>query len=189
MIKRAIDFLGALLGLAAFWPVILIAAAAIRFETPGPAIFSQVRVGRRAVPFKCYKLRTMIQGSEQVPTHLANASTVTPLGRVLRRCKLDEMPQLFNVLRGEMSLVGPRPCLPIQVDLITLRQQNGALDVLPGITGLAQIQGIDMSDPPRLAAVDGYYVRTLSVRSDFRILLGTLFGFGIGTDSIGQKAE
>src|SRR6185503_10926322 len=145
--KRAFDLLATLLGLAVAWPVIAVAAAAIRLESPGAAIFAQRRIGRRGAPFTCYKLRTMNENTIQRPTHEVGASAVTSVGRFLRRWKLDELPQLYNVLRGEMSLVGPRPCLPSQSELIEARLQKGALDVRPGITGLAQVQGIDMSEP------------------------------------------
>jgi O-antigen biosynthesis protein WbqP len=184
MLKRSIDIAASLVGLAVLWPVVLLAAAAIKLESAGPAIFAQRRIGRKAVQFTCYKLRTMRHGTEQVPTHVVRASTVTTFGKLLRRVKLDELPQLFNVLRGEMSLVGPRPCLPTQVELIDLRQRNGALDLLPGITGLAQVQGIDMSDPARLAAIDGQYAKTASVGTDMRIILRTLLGSGMGVDSV-----
>jgi O-antigen biosynthesis protein WbqP len=184
MMKRGVDLVAAVLGLAVLWPLIALAAVAIRLESPGPAIFAQTRVGRRGQLFTCYKLRTMRRDAAQVPTHMVGASAVTPLGKIFRRLKLDELPQLYNVIRGEMSLVGPRPCLPSQTELIELRTRHGALEVLPGITGLAQVQGIDMSDPARLAAIDGEYARNATLAGDFKLILRTLVGSGLGVDQV-----
>jgi O-antigen biosynthesis protein WbqP len=111
---------------------------------------------------------------------LAEASAVTPFGRFLRRTKLDELPQLWNVLKGEMSLVGPRPCLPNQEELIAERQKRGVFAVRPGITGLAQVNEIDMSEPARLAEVDERMIRTLTLKDYFRYLVLTLTGKGSG---------
>jgi O-antigen biosynthesis protein WbqP len=180
--KRAFDLLATVVGLAAVWPLMLVAMVAIRLDSPGPAIFAQRRVGRSGVPFICYKLRTMHADTAQLPTHEMSASVVTSVGRFLRRWKLDELPQLYNVLRGEMSLVGPRPCLPAQTELIEARLREGALGVRPGITGLAQVKGIDMSDPGRLAGVDGLYARTQSLRGDVLLLLRTFAGSGLNVD-------
>lgn len=125
----------------------------------------------------------------QVPTHAVGQAALTPLGRFLRRSKLDELPQLLNVLRGEMSLVGPRPCLPTQTELVEARRKEGALTVKPGITGLAQVQGIDMSDPIRLAAVDGIYARTRSFWDDIWLIVQTVGGRGIGLDPARRLEE
>jgi lipopolysaccharide/colanic/teichoic acid biosynthesis glycosyltransferase len=114
----------------------------------------------------------------QAGTHEMSADTVTPLGRWMRRTKIDELPQVLNLLRGEMSLVGPRPCLSIQRELVELREKLGVLRVRPGITGLAQVQGVDMSNAERLAQLDALYVRTRSVRLDIAIILKTLSGRG-----------
>jgi O-antigen biosynthesis protein WbqP len=105
---------------------------------------------------------------------------VTPAGRWLRRSKLDELPQLWNVLRGEMSFVGPRPCLPSQVELVAARRARGLYAIRPGITGVAQVAGLDMSDPQRLAAADAEYLETMSLRTDLRLMLMTAFGAGKG---------
>jgi O-antigen biosynthesis protein WbqP len=126
------------------------------------------------------KFRTMRPGTASVATHLAEASAVTPFGRFLRRTKLDELPQLWNVLKGEMSLVGPRPCLPNQDELIAERQKRGVFEARPGITGLAQVNGIDMSEPARLAEVDERMIRTLTLKDYFRYLVLTLTGKGSG---------
>ncbi|MEW9806899.1 sugar transferase [Mesorhizobium marinum] len=174
--KRLLDIALALpLGLIAL-PVVLAAALWVRRTSPGPAFFSQLRVGRNERPFRCLKLRTMHHGTTSLPTHEVGADAVTDAGRVLRRLKLDELPQLWNVLVGEMSLVGPRPCLPIQHELIALRRAFGVTGLRPGITGLAQLRGIDMSDPGKCAGADAEYLRARSLRTDLDILLRTVSG-------------
>jgi O-antigen biosynthesis protein WbqP len=180
--KRAFDVLAAGLGLIVLWPVILLTAIAVRLNSPGPGILAQRRIGRDGREFTCYKLRTMHQNTAQVPTHQVGVSALTSIGGFLRRSKLDELPQLLNVLRGDMSLVGPRPCLPTQAELIEARSRLGALGVLPGVTGLAQIQGVDMSDPQRLAGIDAQYARTRTFGGDLIIILRTLTGSGMGAD-------
>jgi O-antigen biosynthesis protein WbqP len=182
--KRAFDVLACGLFLLFCWPILLIIIAAIRLQSPGPAIFTQIRVGRNGRPFTCYKLRTMYAGTANLPTHEVQASSVTPLGERLRRFKIDELPQLWNVMIGDMSLVGPRPCLPSQTDLVEARRRLGVLDVRPGITGLAQVRGVDMSDAIRLAEIDAKYVRTQSLMGDFRLIMATLRGQGVGVDQV-----
>ncbi|MGX7872049.1 sugar transferase [Mesorhizobium sp. ORM6] len=172
--KKIFDLAGAALLLVATSPVLLLALLAVRVSSPGPAIFSQTRVGRDGALFRCHKLRTMYLGTPSLPSHEAPVSAVTSVGKVLRKFKLDELPQFWNVLKGEMSLVGPRPCLPTQTELIERRRRLGVLAALPGITGLAQIRGIDMSNPRLLAETDAAYLRTASLWLDLRILLGTL---------------
>ncbi|MEA2892426.1 MAG: O-antigen biosynthesis protein WbqP, partial [Bradyrhizobium sp.] len=139
--KRAFDVVACGLFLPFFVLILLIVIVAIRRQSPGPAIFRQVRVGKQGRAFTCYKFRTMYSGTANLPTHEVQASSVTALGEHLRRFKVDELPQLWNVLIGDMSLVGPRPCLPSQVDLVEARRRLGVLDVRPGITGLAQVNG------------------------------------------------
>src|SRR3954463_3572220 len=180
--KRAVDFLACALVLLFCWPILLVIIVAIRLQSPGPAIFTQVRVGKDCRPFTCYKLRTMYSGTANLPTHEVKASSVTALGEHLRRYKIDELPQLWNVLTGDMSLVGPRPCLPSQIELLDARRRLGVLQVRPGITGLAQVNGIDMSDANRLAEVDARYVRTQSFPGDLRLIWVTLRGQGVGVD-------
>lgn len=187
--KRAFDVMAAAFGLLVAVPVLAITALFIRRESPGPAIFAQRRVGRNGVEFTCYKLRTMYTGTAQRPTHKLSSSSVTPLGGFLRRTKLDEVPQLYNVLVGDMSLVGPRPCLPAQIELIASRRAEGALDVRPGITGLAQVMNVDMSDPQRLSKIDGDYARTQSFAGDLRLILATLTGSGRGIDRTGADGN
>ena len=131
--KRAVDLLVAIPLLVLAGPLILLAAAFVRLSSGGPAFFSQIRVGRNAALFRCYKLRTMHAGTASLPTHQVAVGAVTPVGRILRRLKVDELPQLWNVLTGDMSLVGPRPCLPTQKDLIEHRQKLGVYVLRPGI--------------------------------------------------------
>lgn len=180
MLKRAFDLIVSIPVLLLAAPVIGICVLAIRAQSPGPAIFRQQRVGRFGQTFTCLKLRSMYVGVADMPSHEAHADNVTSVGRFIRRTKLDELPQLLNVIRGEMSLVGPRPCLPSQAELIRLRRENGIFAVRPGITGLGQIQGVDMSDPARLAAIDRQYVENRSFVGDLRILVATVRGTGRG---------
>ncbi|MBZ9768453.1 sugar transferase [Mesorhizobium sp. CA6] len=173
--KRALDLAVAVPMLALASPVLLVAMLAIRATSTGPAIFSQIRVGRGGALFACHKLRTMYRETPSLPTHEAPSGSVTAVGKVLRATKIDELPQLWNVLKGEMSLVGPRPCLPTQAELIERRKELGVLTALPGITGLAQVKGIDMSDPRLCAETDAAYVKAASTGLDLKILLGTFF--------------
>jgi O-antigen biosynthesis protein WbqP len=174
--KRALDLaLAVPLAILAF-PVIAAAAIWIRLTSPGPAFFAQQRIGRHEKPFRCLKLRTMHQGTRSLPTHEIGADAVTRAGRVLRRLKLDELPQLWNVFKGEMSLVGPRPCLPTQKELIERRRALGVYTLRPGITGLAQIKGIDMSDPKKCAEKDADYLQMQTLRLDAEIIVKTLVG-------------
>jgi O-antigen biosynthesis protein WbqP len=118
----------------------------------------------------------MHAGTAVVPTHLVGAAQITRVGGFLRRTKLDELPQLLNIIRGEMSFVGPRPCLPTQSELIEERRRRGVFAIRPGLTGLAQIQNIDMSNPPRLAEVDASYLATQTFAGDISIIFRTVFG-------------
>ena len=154
----------------------------------GKPLFRQERVGRGRQPFTLVKFRTMRPDTASVATHLASASAITPFGRFLRRTKLDELPQLWNVLKGDMSLVGPRPCLPNQEELIGERDRRGVFAVRPGITGLAQVNGIDMSDPARLAKVDAEMIRNLRLGDYFRFLVLTVVGKGSG-DRVRQSED
>ena len=149
------------------------------FDTGSP-IFTQIRVGKGQKPFKIYKFRTMKLGTLSLPTHDTPPAAVTLIGKILRVSKLDELPQLFNVLRGDMSLVGPRPCLPEQQELISERQRLGVFKYKPGITGLAQICSVDMSTPILLAKLDHKMVCDLGVFEYFKYALMTLFGKGAG---------
>lgn len=186
--KRTTDLIAALAILFLLWWLMALIWIAVRLQSPGPAIFSQHRVGKSGRVFVCYKFRTMFQGAPNVGTHEAPASLVTPVGGFLRRTKLDELPQIVNILRNEMSLVGPRPCLPSQLDVIRARQRRGVLDILPGITGLAQVNHVDMSQPETLAEWDWRYLKLRSLALEMSILISTALGRGNG-DLIKNKRE
>jgi O-antigen biosynthesis protein WbqP len=177
---RTFDFALAAAGLLATSPIVLAAAVVVRMTSAGPAIFAQPRVGQHERVFVCYKLRTMKAGTRSAASHEVTAAAITGVGAVLRRTKLDELPQLWNVLVGEMSLVGPRPCLPIQQEVIEARRNRQVFSVRPGITGLAQIRDIDMSDGPKLAEADAQWVEQGSVRTYLETILQTLRGKGSG---------
>ena len=170
--KRALDVLGAVLGLVLASPVLAAAALAIRFEGGGHFIYRQRRVGRDGVPFDLYKLRTMVTGAETMGLGLivdAGDDRITKVGGLLRRTSLDELPNLINVLRGEMSLVGPRPTVQVQVDRYT-EEQRHRLDTRPGITGWAQINGRASLPWHERIELDLVYLREASLRHDLRIL-------------------
>jgi len=176
---RLLDIVLSVLGLLATLPLMLVIFVLGLFDTGAP-LFLQVRVGRHQCPFTLVKFRTMSMETQSVATHLANPASVTRMGGFLRRTKLDELPQLWNVLKGEMSLVGPRPCLFNQVELIAAREVRGVFDVRPGITGLAQVRGIDMSTPELLAEVDAEMMSRLNLPTYFVYILQTLTGAGAG---------
>lgn len=178
--KRITDLAIAVLSLPLAAPLILICMALVRLTSPGSAIFRQTRVGLHEQRFTCYKLRTMHANTRNAPSHETAASAVTPIGKWLRRLKLDELPQLWNIVRGDMSFVGPRPCLPSQVELIAERRARGLYALRPGITGVSQVAGIDMSDPERLAASDAAYLKNMSLATDLRLILATGLGAGRG---------
>ena len=179
MMIRFFDILFAALGLLVGWPVLLILALIGYFDTGSP-LFRQQRVGRYQQPFTLVKFRTMKPGTASVGTHLADASAITPFGNFLRRTKLDELPQLWNVLKGEMSLVGPRPCLYNQEELIEQRVARGVFEARPGVTGLAQVNKIDMSTPELLAETDQQMLARLTVPAYFRYIILTVLGKGGG---------
>lgn len=183
--KRLFDFLGALgLGLI-LTPIILLVALAVRWTSPGPALFRTQRVGRNNQLFTMYKFRTMRTDTPQVATHLLEnpALFLSPVGGFLRRTSLDELPQVFNVLRGDMSLVGPRPALFNQHDLVALRTERGVHELVPGITGWAQVNGRDEVAIPDKVALDEEYLRRRSFVFDLKILFLTawkaLHGSGV----------
>lgn len=177
---RLIDYAFALTILLGFWWVLLAAWVAVKRDSPGPGLFGQPRIGRHGKIFTCWKFRTMQVGTTQAGTHEVSAASVTKVGAFLRRTKIDELPQVWNILRGEIALIGPRPCLPVQTQLIHERQKRGVLDILPGISGLSQVDGIDMSDPVRLARRDADYVALRGVLPDIKLILRTARGGGQG---------
>ncbi len=156
-------------------PLLGLVGLVVTLSSPGPALFRQPRVGKDERQFVCYKFRTMYLGTKQSGSHEISPRAVTSVGSILRALKLDELPQLWNVLLGEMSLVGPRPCLPTQTRLIAERRKRGVFAIRPGVTGLAQVQGVDMSQPARLAEIDQDYIRTRSLGMDVRLILKTVF--------------
>ena len=175
MIRRAVDVVASALALLLSSPLLLAAMLAIRLESPGPMIYRQRRAGRGGKPFDVLKLRTMVDGAEHIGAGMAvnaNDSRITRVGTFLRRSSLDELPNLLNVLRGEMTLVGPRPTLPAQVDQYTDRQR-GRLAVKPGITGWAQVNGRASLPWSERIELDLYYVENRSLSLDLRILLRT----------------
>lgn len=176
---QLLDFLMAFFGLLATFPILLIVTIIGYFDTRSP-IFIQERVGKNKQPFKLIKFRTMSVDTKSVASHLASTASITKLGAFLRKTKIDELPQLINVLKGEMSFVGPRPNLFNQEELIAERDKHGVYDVLPGITGLAQVNTIDMSTPKLLAEMDQKMIKTLTLGNYFKYILQTATGKGSG---------
>lgn len=176
---RVFDFVFSLLGLVCGFPVLLVIYVIGLFDTGSP-LFFQERVGRNQKPFTLVKFRTMKLDTASVASHLASTASITKLGGFLRKTKLDELPQLWNVLKGEMSLVGPRPGLFNQTELTEERDRLGVFSVRPGITGLAQVNEIDMSTPKLLAETDAKMIRELSVANYFKFILQTVTGKGSG---------
>ena len=176
---RVVDFLFAFFGIIFFSPVFLVIFILCLRDTGSP-IFVQERVGKFKKPFKLIKFRTMNVNTKSVATHLSDESAVTKLGRFLRNSKLDELPQLINVLMGNMSSVGPSPSLFSQIEVITERDKLGVHNVNPGITGLSQIQSIDMSRPEELALSDAEMIRNFSLLNYFKYIFATVGGKGQG---------
>lgn len=176
---RIFDILLSFLGLVLGSPVLLVVLVLGFFDT-GVPIFRQERVGRYKQPFTLVKFRTMKLETASVASHLARSSEITSLGRFLRRTKLDELPQLWNVLKGEMSLVGPRPGLFNQEELTAEREKRGVFEVRPGITGLAQVSEIDMSTPRLLAETDQRMIQEMTLGNYFRYIIMTATGKGAG---------
>lgn len=176
---RLIDFLAAFFGLLFLWPILVIVVIIGLFDTGSP-VFIQTRVGKNKQPFKLIKFRTMSVDTKSVASHLASNASITKLGAFLRKTKIDELPQLINVLKGEMSLVGPRPNLFNQEELIIERDKLDVYDVLPGVTGLAQVQNIDMSTPQLLAETDKKMIDSLTLKDYFKYILMTATGSGSG---------
>ncbi|KPA99900.1 lipid carrier : UDP-N-acetylgalactosaminyltransferase [Ahrensia marina] len=174
MAKRLFDCVCALIGLTLLSPILVLLYFILFLSSGHPVIFSQLRVGRNKKLFKCHKFRTMKIGAPNVATHEISENVITPIGHTLRRYKIDEIPQLWNVLVGDMSLVGPRPCLPNQDELICERDKRQVFSISPGITGLAQVRGVDMIDPSKLADIDQFYISRQSLVFDFKIIFNTL---------------
>ncbi|WP_273401537.1 sugar transferase [Traorella massiliensis] len=176
-LKRVLDFILSLAGLILLSPVLLIIALIIKLTSPGPVFFKQKRVGKNKTYFNILKFRTMRTDTpKDTPTHLlANPDQyITPIGKVLRKTSLDELPQIINILKGDMSIIGPRPALWNQYDLIEERDRYGANDILPGLTGWAQINGRDELEIDVKARLDGEYVERISFLFDCKCFFGTI---------------
>lgn len=196
VIKRIIDFILSLLGLIILSPVFLILFIAIKLDTPGPIFFKQKRVGINKSHFYILKFRTMrIDTPKDTPTHLLTNPDqyITKVGKFLRKTSLDELPQIINILKGEMSIIGPRPALWNQFDLIAERDKYGANDVPVGLTGWAQINGRDELEIDVKAKLDGEYVEKIGFLMDVRCFFGTIFNVlrsdGVIEGGTGVKAE
>lgn len=196
-LKRTIDLILSLIGLVVLLPVFLIIALAIKVDDPGPVFFKQKRIGIHKSYFNLYKFRSMKVNTPDVPTHLLEnpEQYISKVGSFLRKSSLDELPQLINIIKGEMSIIGPRPALWNQDDLIAERDKYGANDVRPGLSGWAQINGRDELEIPVKAKLDGEYVEKLSFAMDIKCFFGTITSVlksdGVvegGTGEI-QKAE
>lgn len=174
VMKRAFDVVSSACGMIVLSPVILGTALAVKVTSPGPVLFKQHRVGKGKRLFDIYKFRTMRVDTPNLPSHMINASDwLTPIGAALRKYSLDELPQLWNIFRGDMSVIGPRPALWSQFNLIAERETVGANDVRPGLTGWAQINGRDEISIKAKVALDGEYVRRRGILFDAKCFLGT----------------
>lgn len=175
--KRVIDFILSLIGLIILSPVFLFIVVAIKSDSKGPIFFKQKRVGKDKLLFEIYKFRTMkVDAPNDAPTHLLRNPNffITKVGKFLRKSSLDELPQLINILKGEMSIIGPRPALWNQYDLINERDIYNVNAINPGLTGWAQINGRDELPIPKKAALDGEYVKKISFLFDVKCFVGTL---------------
>ena len=176
-IKRIIDILLSGLAIIILSPLLLILCIAIKLDSPGPIFFTQKRVGIHKTYFQIYKFRTMRTDTpKDMPTHMLSnpEQYITRTGKFLRKTSLDELPQIFNIFKGDMSIVGPRPALWNQYDLIAERDKYGANDVLPGLTGWAQIHGRDELEIAEKAKLDGWYVEHISFGLDVKCFFGTI---------------
>jgi lipopolysaccharide/colanic/teichoic acid biosynthesis glycosyltransferase len=176
---RALDIVFSFVGLLIFSPLFFLLFFIGKLDTGSP-FFVQERVGMRKRPFQLIKFRSMYVDTQEIPTHLVKVSSITKWGAFLRKSKLDELPQLYNVLKGDMSFVGPRPCLFNQLEVIEERSKLGVYSIRPGITGLAQIRKIDMSTPQLLARTDAMLLAKLNVIYYLKYLFITILGKGFG---------
>lgn len=189
--KRLFDFLMSLIAIIILSPVILIVALAVKFTSSGPMLFKQRRIGKDNIEFKIYKFRTMRIDTPNVPTHLLEnpEQWITPIGKFLRKTSLDELPQLFNILKGEMSIVGPRPALYNQLDLKEMRTKVGVHKLVPGLTGWAQINGRDEIPLSLKVSLDKEYLDRMSFFFDIKIIFMTVLSV-LKSDGVQEgKAE
>jgi O-antigen biosynthesis protein WbqP len=183
VMKRWLDIILCLLAFLLTWPVFLVIALAIKVSSPGPVLFNQKRIGQGKRLFNIYKFRTMQSDTpKDTPTHLLQnpESFITPVGKIIRKTSLDEIPQIFNIIKGEMSIIGPRPALWNQDDLVAERDKYGVNDLVPGLTGWAQINGRDELPIPVKAKYDGYYAKHISLGLDIRIFVRTVWSVVAG---------
>ncbi|HGF7461543.1 TPA: sugar transferase [Enterococcus faecium] len=176
-LKRGIDFLLSLVGIIVLSPILLILCIAIKIDSKGSVIFKQKRVGKNKSHFYIYKFRTMkVDTPKETPTHLLSNPDffITRVGKFLRKTSLDELPQLFNILKGDMAVIGPRPALWNQYDLIEERDKYHANDIRPGLTGLAQISGRDELEIDYKARLDGQYTANITPWMDLKCFFGTI---------------
>ena len=173
-LKRAFDFFGALIILVFISPILLILSFFIKIHDGGPIIFKQKRIGKDGKEFLFLKFRSMPINTPNVVSTDTKKLNITPVGKIIRRTNLDEIPQMINVLKGDMSIIGPRPCLPNQQSLIDLRRENGSLKLRPGLTGWAQVNAYDFMPEIEKANFDGEYYRNISFAMDLKIVLGTI---------------
>lgn len=174
--KRLFDFVMSLIGIIVLSPIILIVALAVKLTSPGPMLFKQRRIGKNNDEFQIYKFRTMRIDTPNVPTHLLEnpEQWITPVGKFLRKTSLDELPQLFNILKGEMSIVGPRPALYNQIDLKEMRTEAGVHKLVPGLTGWAQINGRDEIPLSLKVKLDKEYLEKKNFLFDIKIIFMTV---------------
>jgi len=170
------DFI-CIIGLLIISPFLFFAAIAIIIEDGMPVLFIQERIGKNQSIFNIIKIRTLKTGAPNIGTHLLENEYQLKCGKLIRKIKLDEFPQLINVLKGDINLIGPRPGLVSQIDLTQNRNAKGIYDIKPGITGLSQVLGYDMSDPAKLAEIDKMYIQKQSLYVDFLILISTFMPF------------
>lgn len=194
--KRSMDLILSLVGLIVLSPVFLILIIAIKLDSKGPVLFKQKRVGIHKTHFNILKFRTMrIDTPKDTPTHLLENPDhwITKVGNFLRKTSLDELPQIFNILKGEMSIIGPRPALWNQYDLLAERDKYGANDIPPGLTGWAQINGRDTIELEDKARFDGYYTENLGLALDIKCFFGTITSVlkrdGVVEGGTGRKNE
>ncbi len=177
LVKRIGDIALAVLLLLLLLPVYALLALIIKLQDGGPAIFKQKRVGKNGQEFLFYKFRSMSDSTPNVESRETQKLQITPFGNFIRRTNLDELPQFFNVLKGDMSFIGPRPPIPSQKELVEMRRANGALALQPGLTGWAQVNAYDGMPPEQKAAFDGEYAQRLSLGLDLLILVKTVVYF------------
>lgn len=194
-LKRTIDIILSFLGLLILSPLFLIVIIAIKIDDPGPAFFKQKRVGIHKTYFNLYKFRSMKVNTPDIPTHLLKnpEQYISKVGAFLRKTSLDELPQMWNILKGDMSIIGPRPALWNQDDLVAERDKYGANDVRPGLTGWAQINGRDELEIPVKAKFDGEYIENLNFSFDCKCFFGTILSViksdGVVEGGAGELAE